>query len=577
MNNLNPLYPNARVTVSESTALIKDLFSSSSFTDVDKNKILSTINALLPFNNLLDKSVYPKYEKKSEITKEFEETENENYVTFDVSKQVESIRKRFKLEGEIFLNLNVDGASIFKHGLRPSFWPMLATVENCQLDYLDSIRQENMVVVGLSHLKSKISKPSRQFVEDCMEEVEKANVTPHIFVADNPANAWIMGHKSVSHKNGCRQCWVIVNHENGVPQYPDSYFFDTNYRLKTEADYNLGNGDCFNETPLTQDVIPVTNFIYELLHGLGHGVIRRQLLLMFKPSLIVPKKYKKTIFNLPKFDQNKIDYVNSVLKSLSLPIQETICKSDINISRDYNYKAKLSFFLCLYTIPILQKYLHEEEFLSLIVLSEITYLLTFKKKLSDDEFIILKDLVDRFCKKNSLIWGDFMQSIGVHGLRHLVEQMEKNGHLTPIYYSCFVFESFNQKINKFIHGSRGTVQQFSRNFEDFYSSNKDVVPNKRNLPKFLPYNKNPKNKCNSYAFDTKNEKFIYITKCDENYLYGKKIEAETIKYFTSINYKSHMYKITKFTNNDIKLKKSDCILCIQYLKFIILYVDYVFM
>ena len=232
--------------------------------------------------------------------------------------------------------------------------------------------------------------------------------------------------------------------------------------------------------------ISINQIVIEPLHQLG-GLCRRTLQVLCRPDTL-------NLDNTYKISANCISNINNVIQTIPFPTHSTINLCNLDLNDIPTLKAKEIFYIFLYTIPIFKEYLDHNQFMSLLVLGDIIFILSNKKKISHPEYNCLSDLINRFCNTYIGLFGTYQQTINYHRLRHILEQMQINNNESPMYSSSFPFESYLSKLGKFMHGSRGDLKQGIRNFKLYFytEQSEEYVP--KNLTKFCPSKKIKKKK-----------------------------------------------------------------------------------
>ena len=247
----------------------------------------------------------------------------------DVKKQIQAIKKRNNIDenADLKLNLNIDGGSRFKHSKQPSFWPVFGSIHFDNFDYWSSVKHENIILVGVSRNLPKNeggqSKPSDDFMTGIKQALLAANIKVEYIISDYVAKAYILSHQNHKSTKGCVYCHIVTKWVKGRSLYPDLYFHENNYRLKSEEDYRLMEDSCFISLRLFPDV-PICMHVVDPLHFAGHGLIRRNIQLIVNPSVL-------KLDNRHKISATSVFEINNRINNVRTPHQETFSVKDIDI------------------------------------------------------------------------------------------------------------------------------------------------------------------------------------------------------------------------------------------------------
>lgn len=357
------------------------------------------------------------------------------------------------------IDISTDGAQLHRNG-NIQVWPIQCRVFN--------VTDNNPEIVGIYKGSKKPTNPNR-FFEYLLEEIKsistaggifynnkKISITYRSFIADAPARAFLLNHKSHNSKYLCSKCKVSGCYINGSMS-----FLGINHEPRTDDGYAqwIYDEHHSNEiiSPLLQIPIKMVSQVpFDYMHLVCLGVVKR----LCKAWMI------GNFTKLVKFSVQHIELMSSRLECIRKYCPVEFSRLPRSFKEWKDYKATEFRQFLIYTGPvvligILQKdaYLH---FLLLHISIRILLSVTYCKKLWHVADIALKKFVT-LCEH---IYSREFISYNVHGLLHLTEDVLKFGSLDTI--SCFPFENKIPFIRKYIRKPHLPLQQFIRRISEYY-------------------------------------------------------------------------------------------------------------
>ena len=184
----------------------------------------------------------------------------------------------------------------------------------------------------------------------------------------------------------------------------------------------------------------------DYMHCVLEGVTKSLLKLWFSSSL------KTEAFNV----LDRVQKVNERLSQIKPPNDITRCPRNIENEMQYWKASEFCLFLLFYAPIVLHSILPQEHYKHFIFLSEAIFILlgdsnTYK------ELEHTERLLQHFCLMFSALYSEGKETINVHSLLHLADDVRNLGPLWI--HSCFPFESYNGNLLKLFHGTQNVELQ----------------------------------------------------------------------------------------------------------------------
>ena len=560
------IFKGSSVTLEEANGLVKNLFLTFPLSDSVKLAIILLLQTLIPNLNLSE--LHPKNESFCPYIKTSKDGVD-NYFICDFKAQIEKMVNNYKIAKDFCLDIFIDGFSIDKKFSQP-FWGIIGYISSPSFSKKISTMRKNIIVFGVSKPTQNNSKPSRQFIAKVFHQIKEANYRVGKLILDMPAKTFVLGHSGQHSRNGCVYCFIPVTRIGGVPVFSYDYFTSGEYKQKTPLHYHMGVEDCFECNPYIPEELAPFHCIVDILHLFGAGLCKRLL------ECLISTTHGLDNYITEKKHKNFKGKLNKILSSIQLPKQATIDHKDLKLFGKGSWKSKTTIYFFLYFITSLKPFVPYYQFQSLILLSDIIYLISYKPALSEADYNSLYYLVHNlFCVDFAKCWGDIHCTANFHNLIHIVEEIKRLDYCSPAYYSAFPMESYFTYLKNKVFGSSLSLEQMGYNV-NFFINNQNF-PDKKEYPPFIVKSKATKKSNNSLAFDTNNNIFFEIFKIEGEQLYGFKIETSPVVNYDT-QFKGHIYKIKQRPTQIIHTSEiSKCKIAIICKGYISIMVDYSFM
>jgi len=203
-------------------------------------------------------------------------------------------------------------------------------------------------------------------------------------------------------------------------------------------------GPCWFAGLQYYDIVKGTAVDY--MHCVLEGVTKSLLNMWFSPSL------KKEPYNVA----DKVKEVDDKLSRIKPPNDITRCPRKIENERQYWKASEFRSFLLFYGPVVLRGVLPDEYYRHFIFLSEAIFVL-LGDSISFDELDHAERLLQHFCLMFSALYSKGKETINIHSLLHLADDVRDLGPLWT--HSCFPFESYNGNLLKLFHGTQNVELQ----------------------------------------------------------------------------------------------------------------------
>ena len=177
------------------------------------------------------------------------------------------------------------------------------------------------------------------------------------------------------------------------------------------------------------------------MHGVLLGVQKLLLKLWFKDT------YVKCAFSIRKW----VERVDVRLQNISPTLDVKRLPRTISGHIKYWKASELKSFLLYYGLPTLYGLLPDEYFEHYFCFVRATYLL-LQGSIAETHLTMTEQLLDNFCGMFSRLYQLRFETLNLHQLLHLTDDVRDFGPLFT--HSCFSFEDKNGFILKLIHGTQ---------------------------------------------------------------------------------------------------------------------------
>lgn len=353
------------------------------------------------------------------------------------------------LTTELEIDFNTDGCMLDKSSTI-HLWPIQCRLPNVQ--------NSKPIVVGVYKGTHKPHDPNiffERFVSDVTAIMSKGGINFHgnrisiklrCFIADAPARAFILNHRSHMSAVPCSKCKV-----SGTLRSGHYVFNGINHRLRTDQEYI----SCIDEehhkegtSPLSLLPIGIVSQVpFEYMHLVCLGVMKKLL------SAWVQGKYSR----LAKLSGISIDRI-----CVRLNIFRKFCPSDFarrptSLELYSKYKAtELRQFL-LYTGPIVTRDILDEQLYKHFLLLHGAMRVLVSKSPSRQQLTFAELALNKFVLRCELLYGPNFNSYNVHGLLHLTDDVKRFGNLDS--FSAFPYENNMSMFRKYFRKPSLPLQQ----------------------------------------------------------------------------------------------------------------------
>lgn len=371
---------------------------------------------------------------------------------------------------------NTDGVPVFKSS-NFSLWPLYLVVN--ELPPKKRFSKDNMILAGLWFGSSKPAmwmylKPFHSALSRLERNgtVVESPDCPGTFnvravllcgTCDLPAKACVCNTMQYNGSFGCFKCLqpgctvkvgnrgghvhaFPFNMENvkGPPRTNEQCINDAKEAITQGKAIRGIKGPCWFAGLEYYDLIKGTAIDY--MHCVLEGVTKSLLNLWFSPS------YKMEPFNI----STRIQEVDGRLCQIKPPNDITRCPRKIEKEVQYWKASEYRSFLLFYGPIVLREILPTAYYTHFIFLSEAIFIL-LGDSITNSELVHAERLLQHFCLMFSALYTKGKETINIHSLLHLTDDVRNLGPLWT--HSCFPFESYNGNLLKLFHGSQNVELQ----------------------------------------------------------------------------------------------------------------------
>lgn len=284
--------------------------------------------------------------------------------------------------------------------------------------------------------------------------------------ADQPATAESAGHTYPSGTYACTHCTIKTVH---LPETVDpetgkklkkahSFKYQEEFQPK-ESYLSLADGSTKDEQLGVIDYSVLNNFML-----LPDQIPRDVMHLLYEGAC---KKLISLIFGTGRSKRKIIEAVDGILSGIATP-HDFQPKPNL-ICKEPNWKGKDYKMFLFYFFPVMKNIIPNEQFIIFGLLSIMTRLLSSKRMaLSHENLYAARHLADRFYFYFEKFFGERNCSSKIHGVIHLVDQVEHFGTLSN---TCtFAFEDLIGSLQNAVHGTTDDANQII----NYYLSDKGI-------------------------------------------------------------------------------------------------------
>lgn len=354
---------------------------------------------------------------------------------------------------------NIDGLPVTKSG-SSELWPILGLI----------YKTNHVFLIGLYHGNKKPC-DTFAFLEDFV--VEASNLTHSGitylgktysfsikgFCADALAKVMVLNIKYHTGYSSCTKCNIVGDYSERrvcFTGYIGRKRSDKSFVDHEDEDYNQGTSPLENIPRLGL----VSQVPLDYQHLVCLGIVKKLLLVWNFGDLRVRIPFRN------------VQLISSALIHLvknHVPIEFQRKPRSLNYVK--KWKATEYRQLLLYSGPfILKNILSNEVYENFITLHVAISILCSKRYCYQKKWSnYAQNLIECFVKQYGIIYGKHNISYNIHGLLHLVDDVENYGSLD--YFSTFKFESYLGHLKKKIHKEDKPLQQIVRRYTESIALN----------------------------------------------------------------------------------------------------------
>ncbi|KAJ8670545.1 hypothetical protein QAD02_001804 [Eretmocerus hayati] len=378
------------------------------------------------------------------------------FVYIEMERKLKMIVKP-ALEKVLELAFGIDGFSPFKSSTC-TVWPILSKIDKREYRY----RIFTVAVYAGDSKPKSANDFLKKFVEKLNHLLKNGieidgvifKIRIKFFICDNPARAFLklwIGHASFS---ACERCFVVGKKVNGV-----TVFLDTNAQRRTDDSFrNFADPDCHHGVTVLvflEDLDFIYQFLLDPMH-LGPG---KRIL----DYLLGEPKKKKSRKSVKLSSALKLELQRGT-EMIVGDIPDEFPRKVRPTSKYQHYKAVEHKFMLQYAAPIVfKKLMGGDLYKHLMLLSMGCRLLSGWNVETHVEKV--RGIFLEFVQKAPSLYGQEFESLLVHCLIHICEDVEKYGlNLTEL--SAFEFESYLGSISRLLRSSTHLVVQYCNRMEE---------------------------------------------------------------------------------------------------------------
>ncbi|XP_071581909.1 uncharacterized protein [Temnothorax nylanderi] len=346
------------------------------------------------------------------------------------------------------VDFSTDGATLDNSG-NIVLWPI-----QCRIANIPNAKPEVVGIYRGSRKPSSASQFFSRFVVDINSVIDnggilyqdtKFPVTLRCFVADAPARAFILNHKSHMAANPCSKCTVTGQYFDGRMVYislDNTPRTDENYMLQIDEEHHKGPSP-LSDLPFGM----VSQVPFESMHLLFIGIMKKCF------EAWIDGKFSK----LSKLAGHSLQTVSSRLETLKQYCPRDFARPPRGLGAYKRFKATENRQFLLYTgVVVLYGILDEDVYLHFVLLHAAIRSLACERS---PNFHFADLALRTYVEKCEAIYGLTFFSYNIHGLLHVVEDVKRFGPLDA--YSAFPYENNMSIFRKYCRKPDLPLQQIA--------------------------------------------------------------------------------------------------------------------
>ena len=283
------------------------------------------------------------------------------------------------------------------------------------------------------------------------------------FIADAPARAFVLNHKSHNSSHACSKC-KVEGHRSTVPGFEAIMVFPgIGHEARTDEEYvNLIDEDHHKgRSPVSILLGLVSQVPFECMHSAWLGNVKKVL------EAKVGGKFGHQRFNV-----RKLNIFNSRLASLAPYKPSDFNRPPRAITEYHNYKATEFRQLLLYTSTSVFKNVFPQEYYDHLMILNSVMRLLISEDTPREMFPFCQESLESYVRSCRVLYGQQFLSYNVRSLLHLVADVEALGGLET--FSAFGFENNMPEFRKSIRKPGLKLQQYFKRMHE--KNGQDLVP-----------------------------------------------------------------------------------------------------
>jgi len=376
------------------------------------------------------------------------------YIHFDLEESINQCLTRISpipvIVNHLEIDFNTDGCTLYKSGII-HIWPIQIRIAN--------IQHTRPIVIGIYKGTQKPLDPNAffdKFVIDIRRIMSNGGIFFHdkqiplrlrCFIADAPARAFILNHRSHMSTYPCSKCTVSGTRSEGR-----NVFNGVSHKLRTDDEYIK----CLDEEHHKDGKSPLSNLPIgmvsqvplEYMHLVCLGVMKKLL------SAWIFGKFSRL---------SKLSGASISLMSTRINILKKYCPLDFarrpkSLDMCSKYKATEFRQFLLYISPTVTYDILNKEIYKHFLLLHAAMRILISNSQSERHLKFAELALQKFVLRCENLYGSNFSTYNVHGLLHLTNDVRHFGNLDS--FSAFTYENNMSIFRKYCRKPDRLLQQF---------------------------------------------------------------------------------------------------------------------
>lgn len=336
-------------------------------------------------------------------------------------------------------------------------WPIQCRIVNVQ--------RARPIVVGIYKGAQKPCDPNtylEKFIADITRIMSNGGIIFHgnkvpirlrCFIADAPARAFILNHRSHVSSHPCSKCKV-----SGIRCEGRYVFNGINHSLRTDEEYvRCVDEDHHKEGKSPLSMLPIgiiSQTPFEYMHLVCLGVMKKML------SAWVCGKYSR----LSKLSGRSISIMCARLNNLKKYCPSDFARRPRSLNMCSKYKATEFRQFLLYTGPVVTYGLLDERLYKHFLFLHVAIRILVSNSSSRQFLNFAEIALQKFVHRSDTLYGPTFNSYNIHGLLHLTDDVRHFGGLDS--FSAFPYENNMSIFRKYCRKPDLPLQQFFKRMKE---------------------------------------------------------------------------------------------------------------